>query len=127
MTSDQLDCSIPNRTQFNQMFIKSVTETIASLLGRTVSGVFTYHMQTHVGISLDAVPNQSDAIFSALRNCFGASGDRVGKYVVKRLYQKADVPFVDDGQTLIEYVETLEHKLLRKKLRDRREEACRIF
>ena len=111
MASDQLGCSIPNRTQFDQMFIESLTETIASLLGRTVSDVFTCHMQTHLGIALDEVPNQSDAIFSALRSCFGVSGDRVGEYVVKRLYHKAGVQFVDDGQTLIEYVETLKHKL----------------
>jgi hypothetical protein len=100
------------RDGFNQMFAESVEETIAGLLGRTVSRAFTTHLQAYLGLGLEEIPNRPDLLFKALQGSFGAgAGDRVGKYIVRKLYLKAGIQFVEnDGGTLVEYVEALKRK-----------------
>ena len=94
------------------MFVESVEETIASLLGRTVSRAFTTHLQAYIGLALEEIPNQPDLLFKAFQSSFGMAGDRVGKYFVRKLYLKVGVQFAEhDGGTLVEYVETLKRKV----------------
>ena len=98
--------------EFNMMFIESVEETISGLLGRTVSDAFTTHLQAYMGLSLDEIPDRPDAFFKALSGSFGIAGDRVGKYIVRKLYQKARVQFAEhDGGTLVDYVTALKQRL----------------
>jgi hypothetical protein len=93
------------------MFVESVEGTIAGLLGRTVSDAFITHLQAYHGFTLEEIPNRPDELFKALQGSFGIAGDRVGKYIVRKLYLKAGVQFVEhDGGTLVEYVEALKRR-----------------
>jgi hypothetical protein len=107
----------PERTAFNELLVQSVDETIAGLLGQTVSDAFTKHMQAYLGLKIEEIPDQPEALFRALRDSFGVGGDRVGKYIVRKLYQKAGVEFLEyDGYTLAEYVQALKTKLTGEEL-----------
>ena len=98
---------------FNLMFVESVEETLAGLLGQTVSNAFTTFLQAQAGITLDEISDRPDALFSALTGSFGMVGDRVGKYIVRKLYLKAGVQFVEhDGGRLVDYVSELKQRLI---------------
>jgi hypothetical protein len=100
-------------SEFNQMFIESVKETIAGLLGRKVFDAFASHLQSHIGLPLEEISIQPDLLFKALRDAFGMAGDRVGRYFVKNLYLKAGLQFVEhDGGTLVDYVAALKQRLI---------------
>jgi hypothetical protein len=94
------------------MFIESIEETIEELLGRTVYDAFTTHLQSYIGLALDEIPDRPDALFKVLTGAFGMAGDRVGKYIVRKLYLKAEIQFVEhDGGTLVDYVAGLKQRI----------------
>jgi len=102
----------PERATFSELLLQSVDETIAGILGKTVSNAFTNHMHTHFDLEIEQIPDRPEVLFSALHDSFGIGGDRVGKYIVRKLYQKAGVDFLEnDGHTLAEYVQTLKSRL----------------
>ena len=108
----------PDRAVFNEWLAQSVDETIAGILGQTVSDAFINHVQAYLGLKAEEIPDRPEALFKALRYSFGVGGDRVGKYIVRKLYQKAGIEFLEnDGHTLAEYVETLKTKLYGGELR----------
>jgi len=102
----------PEQCKFDELFIQSIDETITGILGRTVSQAFRNYVRTRFGLEIDAIPERPDALFSALHDSLGTGGDRVGKYIVRKLYQKAGIEFLDgDGRTLAEYVQVLKRRL----------------
>ena len=102
----------PEQSVFNEMFIQSIDETITGILGRAVSEAFTNYMRTRFNLEFDVIPERPEALFSALHDSLGGGGDRVGKYIVRKLYQKAGVEFLDgDGRPLAEYVQALKRRL----------------
>ena len=107
-----------DRAGFDELLVQSVQETIAGILGRTVSDAFINHLQAYIGITLEEMPNHPAELFKALRGSFGVGGDRVGKYIVRKLYQKAGVEFLElDGHTLVDYVQTLKTRLAGEELK----------
>ena len=102
----------PEQSVFNEMFIQSIDETITGILGRAVSEAFTNYMRARFNLEFDVIPERPEALFSALHDSLGGGGDRVGKYIVRKLYQKAGVEFLDgDGRPLAEYVQALKRRL----------------
>ena len=100
------------QSTFNELFVQSIDETITGILGRTVSKAFTNYVRTRFCLEIDAIPERPEVLFSALHDSFGAGGDRVGRYIVRKLYQKAGIEFLDgDGRPLAEYVQTLKRRL----------------
>ena len=98
--------------RFNELLLQSVDETIAGILGKTVSNAFTNHMHNHFGLEIQEIPDRPEVLFNALHDSFGIGGDRVGRYIVRKLYQKAGVELLEnDGHTLAEYVQTLKTRL----------------
>lgn len=70
------------------------------------------------GISNDEMPSHIESLFSTLRGSFGLSGDTLSKTIIKRMWQKAEVPFYEVGyRPMIEYVQELkkivEHRVNR--------------
>ena len=102
----------PEESAFNELFIQSVDETITGILGKTVSNAFTNYVRTRFGLEIDAIPERPETLFSALHDSLGAGGDRVGKYIVRKLYQKAGIEFQDgDNRPLADYVQQLKRRL----------------
>ena len=97
---------------FNELFAASVDETISGILGKTVSAAFTIRMQNTIGSEIQDVQNRPEDFFKILHSAFGTGGDRLGRYIVRKLYQKSGVDFPEnDGQTLTEYVQALKTTL----------------
>lgn len=102
--------------EFDEMVVAAVQETIAGVLGRSVSDAFMKHLQAHLGITAEEMPQRLDALFMSLRDSFGVGGDTIGRYIVRKLYEKAGIEFVEhDGWALAKYVEALKQKLAENK------------
>ena len=100
------------QTDFNQILLESVNEAIAVALGKAITPELTHHLHGYIGISADEIPNHIDVLFSSLRDSFGMRGDDLCKMVVKKMYEKAGVPFYEiGGQPMIRYVEKLKARL----------------
>jgi hypothetical protein len=103
--------------EFNEMVVTTVQETIAAILGRSVSDAFMKHLQTYLRITKEEMPHRLNELFMSLRDCFGVGGDTIGRYIVRELYEKAGVKFVKhNGWALVKYIEVLKQKLAEKEL-----------
>ena len=100
------------RTDFNDLLVESVTETISEVLGTRVTPAFWYHYQAHLGITQEEMPYRLDTLFSSLKGTFGVAGETLGRMIVKKLYAKAEVPLeYTPDRSLAEYVEELKQFL----------------
>lgn len=101
-----------DRAAFNELLVRSVDETITGILGKTVSSAFTNYMSANFGLEIEEIPSRPDVLFKALHDSFGLGGDRLGKYIVRKLYQKAGADFPENnGHSLTEYVQSLKTRL----------------
>lgn len=101
-----------HRTDFNDLLIKSVEETISEILGASVTSAFWYHYQAFLGISREEMPYRLETLFQTLKGTFGIGGETLGRSIVRKLYSKAGVPlnYVPD-RPLADYVEELKETL----------------
>jgi len=106
------DNSRGHRTDFNELLVESVKETISEVLGARVTPAFWYHYQAFLGMTRDEMPYRLDTLFSSLKGMFGVGGETLGRRIVKKLYAKAGVPlnYVPD-RPLTDYVEELKEIL----------------
>jgi serine/threonine protein phosphatase PrpC len=107
----------PDTAAFNELLVQSVDETIAGILGKTVSSAFTNYMHNNFGLEIREIPSRPETLFTALHDSFGLGGDRLGKYIVRKLYQKAGVEFPEnDGHSLTEYIQALKTRITDEEL-----------
>lgn len=101
-----------HRTDFNDLLIASVEETISEILGARVTGAFWYHYQAFLGITREEMPYRLETLFQTLKGTFGVGGETLGRSIVRKLYSKAGVPliYVPD-RSLVDYVEELKQTL----------------
>ena len=100
------------RTDFNDIVVEAIHETIEGVLGRSVAELFWHHFQADKGVAQDEIPYRFDTLFASLKSTFGAVGDTLGGVIVRKSYIKAGIepaPKFDDK--LVEAVENLEHTL----------------
>ncbi|MGA3405604.1 MAG: hypothetical protein ABSD49_07735 [Candidatus Bathyarchaeia archaeon] len=101
-----------SRTNFTQILLESVNESISVALGRPITPELNHHLQAYIGLSVDEMQDNVDLLFSSLRDSFGIHGDDIRKMVVRRMYQKAGIPFYEvAGTHMIQYVHELKRKL----------------
>ena len=101
-------------TQFNTALVESVKETITVLLGRSVAGALSYHLYAYLVLSEGDIPSHLKELFSTLNYSFGASGNVVGRAIVRRLYGKLGLAFVErPNTTLTQYVEDAKLKFMK--------------
>ena len=100
------------RTDFNDLLVDSVTETITDILGAKVTSVFWYYCQAYLGITREEIPYRLDTLFAGLKDAFGMGSETLGRSIIKKLYAKADVSltYVPD-KPFTEYVEELKETL----------------
>jgi hypothetical protein len=101
-----------SRTDFTQILLESVNESISIALGRPITPELTHHLQAYIGLSVDEMGGNVDLLFSSLTDSFGIRGGDIRKMVVRRMYEKAAIPFYDvAGTHMIQYVHELKRKL----------------
>lgn len=97
---------------FDQILVESVYEVISDALGQRLTEELTHHLQAYIGLSNDEMQNDLASLFRSLRGSFGVQGDTLSKLIVKKMYQKADIPFYEIGtREWTEYVTELKNKL----------------
>ena len=100
-----------NRTDFDKILVESVNEAIALVLGRKTSPELERHLQAFLGFSYENI-DTIELLFTSLERAYGLFGSAVPKLVVKRMYQKAEVPFYEvTGTPMIQYVYDLKRTL----------------
>jgi hypothetical protein len=101
-------------TQFNRALVKSVEETITLLLGKSVAGALSYHLYAYLGLAEDDIPSHLKELFATLNYSFGVSGNVVGRAIVRRLYAKLGLVFVEKpNATLVQYVDEARLKFMK--------------
>lgn len=101
-----------SRIDFTQILLESVNESISIALGRPITPELNHHLQAYIGLSDDEMGDNVDLLFSSLTDSFGIRGGDIRRMVVKRMYQKADIPFYEvAGTHMIQYVHELKRKL----------------
>jgi hypothetical protein len=100
-----------NRTDFDNILVESVDEAIAEVLGRKISPELEQYLQAFLGFSYRNIDN-IEVLFSSLTHTYGLFGSAVPKLVVKKMYEKAKVPFYEvAGTPMIQYVYDLRRNL----------------
>jgi hypothetical protein len=108
---NDLDSS-KSRTDFGRILMESVSESISIALQRTITPELSKRLQAYLGMSVEEMEDNVDRLFSSLENSFGISGGDLCKMVVKRMYQRAGVPFYEvAGIEMIQYVHELKRVL----------------
>ena len=101
-------------TDFNDLLVDSVSETISEVLGTRVTHAFWHYFQAFLGITQEEMPYQLDTLFTSLKGTFGVGGEILGRRIVQRLYAKAGVPLnYTPDHPLTDYVEELKQILAR--------------
>ena len=111
--TEESDSPTPkSRTDFSQILLESVNESISITLGRPITPALNHNLQAYIGLSVDEMEDNVDLLFSSLRDSFGIHGGDIRKMVVRRMYQKAGIPFYDvAGTHMIQYVHELKRML----------------
>jgi len=100
------------RTDFNQMLLESLNESISTVIDRRITPELASHLEAYTRISLNEVPDQINLIFTSLLGSFGLRGDALCRMVVEKMYRKAGVPFYEiGGQPMIQYIYELKIEL----------------
>jgi hypothetical protein len=104
--------TISQRTEFNDLLIESIDETVRDILGAKVNQAFWYHYQAFLGVTRDEMPYRLETLFTSLKTAFGIGGETLGRAIVRKVYAKTSVPltYVPD-KPLVEYIEELKQIL----------------
>lgn len=101
-----------SRTDFNEILLESLNESISVTVGRSMTPELLRHLQAFVGISLGDAPERTDRLFSSLWGSFGLNGDGLCRTVVEKMYRKAGMPFYEiGGKPMIQYIYDLKREL----------------
>jgi len=102
---------LPDVKDFDKILVESVNEAIALVLGRKTTPQLETHLQAFLGFSYESV-DTVEKLFSSLDGAYGLFGSAVPKAIVKKMYQKAEVPFYEvAGTPMIQYVYELKRTL----------------
>ena len=102
---------------FSETLLMSIEQAVAALLGEEVVRSLFFNMENFQGLSRDEIPRRLDVFFPALEKAFGPiSGKTIGRFIVKVLYAKLGLEFVQKSNCgPLEYVEHARRKLREEK------------
>ena len=101
-----------SRRDFDSLLLESVNEAVSIVLGQRITPELNHHLEAYLGLSVEELLGNVERLFSLLEFSFGLSGSAVPKLIVKKMYQKAKVPFYEvAGTPMIQYVYELKRKL----------------
>jgi len=105
--------------RFNSTLNKSIVETIAAVLGRSVAAATSYYLHAFLGLSTENIPTHLKEFFNALTRSFGVGGEVLGRAIVRSLYAELSLSLVQNSNySLVEYVEDAK-KMFLKGLKDK--------
>ena len=97
---------------FNELLIDAVDDVVTEILGKRGNSILWRHYQAFLGLTREEMPNQLPKLFSSLDSIFGVAGETVGERVIRKLYEKANVPLnYNSRRTPVEYAEELKEIL----------------
>jgi hypothetical protein len=79
---------------FNRVLVKSVEETITTILGGNVAEAFGYHFYAFLGVARDEIPSHLKELCSALVESFGVGGRVLERAICRRLYAELELSLV---------------------------------
>lgn len=87
------------------MLIKTVEEAISEVLGAKAASSIFYYLETYHSVRREELPNNLSTFFSVLEKVFGAGGRTIGRAVVRKLYVKLALEFVEKpDKELTDYI-----------------------
>jgi hypothetical protein len=103
--------------RFNRVLVKSVEETITTVLGGNVAEAFGYHFYAFLGLTRDEIPSHVEELCSALVESFGVGGRVLERAICRSLFgelglslvQKPDCSLVmcaEDAKKMFHRIET---------------------
>jgi hypothetical protein len=118
LASNDPDIKSSLEIEFNRALTKSVEETITLLLGKSVAGALSYHLYAYLGLAEGDIPSHLKELFATLNNSFGVSGNVVGRAIVRRLYAKLRLDFVErPNVTLVQHVENAKMSFMKTEIK----------
>lgn len=99
--------------EFDKVLVRSIDETIDSLLGKRVLDALHEHLIHLRGISIEETPAHLDVLMAVFERTFGTSARTISKAIARRLFSKFDLEFRPRGgmMTLIDYVQEAKARL----------------
>jgi len=115
--------SKPPGREFNDILLKSIDETLTTLLSREVVDALYTHLQTTHAISRAEVPYKLDTLSSVLEQTFGApSSATINRAIARKFYTTLELELPDNpARSLIEYVENAKIDLQQRRGRSSRD------
>lgn len=74
----------------DNLFLESIDEVLADLLGRRVRDAFYDHIERNYYLARDGIPGHLDDFLMILERTFGNSGKTVERSIAKRLCAKLE-------------------------------------
>ncbi len=101
---------------FDETLLFSTEQAVTGLLGQQVLESLFFNLETYQGLSRKEIPHRLEVFFPALEKAFGPmSGKTIGRFIVKVLYSKLGLEFVNRSNLgLVEYVEFARRNLRTK-------------
>ncbi len=102
---------------FEETVLLSTEQAVTGLLGQQVLDSLFFNMETYQGLSREEIPRRLNVFFPALEKAFGPmSGKTIGRFIVKVLYAKLGLEFVNKPNCeLSEYVDSARRELRKEK------------
>jgi hypothetical protein len=104
------------RRDFNAVFYEAIVEVMTELLGSQVLEALLNALEKFHNIHRDEIPYQLDTTYALLEQTFGIPSARtIGMRIVKRLYKKLSIPFIEQpDHSVVDYVNLAKKKLKEK-------------
>lgn len=100
------------RKSLNDLSRDSIYETMREVLGENVAVAYDRYLQNSLHIPQEETFERLQVIFSSLRDEFGIGSEVLGRRIVRRLYSKTGVSYVEvPGRPIFEDLEILRTRL----------------
>ncbi len=104
-----------SRGDFDKLLLEAVDEGLA-VLGETTRQTFYYQLESSRSVSRDEIPDKLDNFVAFLKGTFGVGGRVIKRIIVKRLYSKVGLQFVEKANyTCADYVRAARTKYRKQK------------
>jgi hypothetical protein len=104
---------------FDRTLVKSVEETITTVLGGNVAEAFGYHFYAFFGLTRDEIPSHTQELCSALVESFGVGGRVLERAICRKLFAELGLTLLQKPDcSLVECAEDAK-KMFLKELKDK--------
>lgn len=105
-----------SRDNFDRILNESIEEAIGGVLGKTVVSSVFYYAENSRQLGKDQIPQRLPEFFAILELIFGQGGRTLQRAIVRQLYVKSSLKFVETSNyNVMDYVERAMEELERRK------------